>query len=284
MWIYITLLLYAVTIYAYPIANDIKASSTEGFHVQIDRFAQLIAIHWQFDHLDTIISKSYKEIANQFQEHVQITIQSNDVSHVSQQVPLSPSSSSVPLDIVDLDILKAQMFGAIQAHTEGKLPLAWDKVGDLLGRPALEVYIREVLQRYCRQDVEHAEEGHKNQELQQVSSSCLAENAQQLSAELDHYVGLNLVNIFETLDKDVLPGMLMHISRDLKDVLEYFNKAFLHRDDRRLFLNVIPWQASENNGDNNSLSSRLLELATGTTREDDHPTDFFSHYASLARV
>ncbi|KAG0168480.1 hypothetical protein DFQ28_006942 [Apophysomyces sp. BC1034] len=177
---------------------------------------------------------------------------------------------------MDLDILKAQMFGAIQAHTEGKLPLAWDKVGDLLGRPAIEVYVREMLQRYCRDDKEEP----RGKDSQQVSSTCLAENALQLSSELDRYVGLNLVNVFETLDKDVLPNMLKHISQDLKDVLEYFNRAFLHRDDRRLFLNVIPWQCTRTN----TLSSRLLALATDQTNDEDHPTAFFSHYASLARV
>ncbi|KAI8375928.1 uncharacterized protein BYT42DRAFT_572812 [Radiomyces spectabilis] len=258
-------------------SHPITRAEMERFSVQIDSFAQLIATHWQFDHFESIISGTYKEIANQFQNHVQITVQSPARQHAFQnsQKPASTIQPALPsLDIMDLEVLKSQIFAAIQAHTEGNLPVAWDKFGDKLGRQAIEGFVKQILTNHCK-DYDN------EKDLQKVSSVCLAEKADQLSAELDRYVSRHLTDIFDALDKHVLPDMLMHTTNDLKNVLDYFNSAFTGQE---FVLDVTPWQSQQQ--EQVPLTDRLLQLATqpqATAQEDHHPTDFFSHYASLAR-
>ncbi|KAI9007980.1 hypothetical protein CLU79DRAFT_777371 [Phycomyces nitens] len=251
-------------------------------NVNVDRFAQLVSTHLQFDHLDSIVSATYKEIAVQFQHHIQITTQPTDPSQEPLPIILSSNQHTFQQpsgpDVMDLEILKAQMFGAIQAHTEGDLPVAWDRLADRLGRPALESFVRHLILSHCATDLIQESD-------QVVPSECLAENAVLLSSNLDQYISSNLFDIFEALDSRVLPDMLSHTTRDLKDVLDYFNTAFLQNDDQKLVLQVKPWVKDAKNPDKSTLTDRLMALNVYPTNgEEDHPIVIFSHYASLARV
>src|SRR6478735_6767801 len=109
--------------------HHLSSSSTQcpttEYSIVVEHFAQLIATHWQFDHLEPIISNTYRTIAEQFQKHIQITTQKLDRDTTQQHLFRVKVSSD---DRMDLDILHAQIFGAIQAHTEGNLPLAWDRL------------------------------------------------------------------------------------------------------------------------------------------------------------
>ncbi|KAI8379737.1 uncharacterized protein BYT42DRAFT_569851 [Radiomyces spectabilis] len=252
------------------------------FPVQIDPFAQLVATHWQFEHLDSIISKTYKEISTQFQRHVQINVKSS-------QQEVFQSSSFNSIDTMDVEILKAQIFGALQAHTEGNLPLAWDRLADRLGKQAIESFIRKLLITHCS-DVE--QEDPLADSADHIDSKCLATKAVQLSSEFDRYIAYHLTHIFKTLDEQVLPELLEHTSRDLEDVLNYFNSAFLQGETSRLTLDVLPWKyqpspeetKNQETASADTLHDRLLHLATEPVSYDHHPNDFFSHFACLARA
>lgn len=276
----------ALSVQALPLSSIDEAPSTSytaideettAFGVQVDRFAQLLSTHWQFDHLESIIANSYKHIAEQMQGHVHIRIHSTNtnIQHddepmhydgQQQQYPIQMLPSS--LDMMDIELLKAQIFNAIQAHTEGKLPNAWDSLGDKLSRPSLESYIQRLVLRHCDKD-----------ESDHVSFKCLNDYAGQLMAELDRYVTRHLANVFDAMNNEYLPNLLDQTSDDLRRVLDYFNEAFLTRDELRLELNVDPWQQEQQ-----EVRSQLFDLAALAGSNTDHAPDFVAHYGRLARI
>ncbi|KAI7898504.1 uncharacterized protein BX663DRAFT_524999 [Cokeromyces recurvatus] len=260
----------------------------DNFPVQIDRLAQIISTHLQFDHLDAVISSADKEIATEFQHHIQINVQSNYdymttnaeeeeeskfLSHNANQYTFQQQLPT--LDMMDLEILKSQIFAAIQAHTEGNLPLTWDKFADKLSRQAIESYIQQLLTTVCGKSI--------NDNI--VSSSCLHEYAAQLALDLDNYVTDSLAHVFEVLDREALPDLLRHTAEDLRGILTYFNSAFLQNSNRKFVLQVVPWNSDTDNI--HGFKSKLLKLAIhpihdGT--EKSHLTAFFIEYAQMARI
>ncbi|KAI8341928.1 hypothetical protein BC941DRAFT_414897, partial [Chlamydoabsidia padenii] len=171
-------------------------------------------------------------------------------------------------DTMDLDILMAQIFGAVQSHTQGKLPLEWDKLGDQLGKPALEAYLRKIVLDQCPSTTE-------NHGI--ISAQCLVEHSDQLSGQLDRYLGTHLLHIFETMDRHVLPDLLATTSENLKGVLDYFNSVFFHQDDHALLLQVRPWQGSIKDTYINTIMPSL-------NKNNDLSSHFFTRYTCLAKV
>jgi hypothetical protein len=250
--------------------------SDEGFMVQVDRLAQVIATHIQFDHLDAVVSSTDEAIATEFQHHIQISVQSTDdmselMSHGTNQYTIQQLPT---MDMLDLEILKSQIFAAIQAHTEGNLPLTWDEFAEKLSQQAIEAYVRRSLLEYC---------GNDNQDT--ISSKCLDSNAVILADKLDDYISRELGNVFESLDRFALPDLLQHTAKDLEGILHYFNSVFLQNDNRKFKLEIVPW--NENEEDNvHSFKSRLLEIAVHPQSDENvtHSTAFFKEYAPMARV
>lgn len=254
------------------IQDDGKCPQSE-YGIPVERFAQLVSTHWQFDHLESIKSGTYKIISEQFQEHIQIGIEPTKESPPAIQNQRQKSFNTISGSswdmMMDLEILHAQIFGAIQAHTEGSLHIAWDRLSDKLGQPAFGQFIRNVALNYCTLD--------KEQGL--LSSTCLKEKASTLSLELDEYINLNLNAVFTALENDILPNLLSNTSKDLSDVLAYFNRLFLLKDNQHLYLQVAPWSTEQSD-----LKSKLLPLLNTSVLNDDHLTDFFESYACLSRA
>lgn len=270
---------------ATPVEHDIistsleeKEEASEIFPVQVDRLAQLIATHLQFDHLDAVISRTDKEIATEFQHHIQLNVEANEddevMSHNANQYTIQQQLPT--LDMMDLEILKSQIFAAIQAHTEGNLPLTWDKLADKLSRQSIESYLRASLINTCG-------DSHKEEDM--ILSTCLHDHAIQLASDLDSYLTSSLDHVFEVLDEQALPDLLQHTAQDLKGIIKYFNAAFLQSSNRKFILDVVPWNSDPS--DIHSFKSRLLNLAVHPTlidNEDVHSTAFFVQYADMARV
>jgi hypothetical protein len=257
--------------------EEVIEEITEVFPVQVDRLAQLIATHLQFDHLDAVISRTDKEIATEFQHHIQINVEASnefdDMSHNTNQYTIQQQLPT--LDMMDLEILKSQIFAAIQAHTEGNLPLTWDKLADKLSRQSIESYLRTSLINTC---------GGQHEEEDIILSSCLQEHAVELANDLDNYLTISLEYVFEALDQHALPDLLQHTAQDLKGILKYFTSAFL-QGDRKFILEVVPWNSDPT--DVHNFKSRLLDLAVHPTLVDNgdiHSTAFFVEYANMARV
>ncbi|ORZ13044.1 hypothetical protein BCR42DRAFT_303653, partial [Absidia repens] len=247
------------------------------YDVHVDQLIQHITTHWKFDHLDSIQAQSYKHIATQVQQHVRITVKSaSDTTWGQQQVILNPSS----VDMMDVDILMAQIFGAIQSHTQGKLPLEWDRLGDQLGKPALESYLRKIVLSHCGPPISTAGDDNSNTKnddpMMIISAQCLVENSNQLSAQLDRYIGTHLLHIFDIMDRHVLPDLLTATSENLRGVLDYFNSVFLNKDDQELLLEVLPWQGSIKN-------TYMKSILPSLNKDTGHSSHFFTRYTCLAR-
>jgi hypothetical protein len=170
---------------------------------------------------------------------------------------------------MDVDILMAQIFGAVQSHTQGKLPLEWDQLGDQLGKPALESFLRKIIMEQCAGPS-------SGDGTTIISAQCLADNSDQLSAQLDRYIGTHLSHIFETMDRHVLPNLLETTSENLRGVLDYFNSVFLNEGDQELLLQVLPWQGS--------VKDTFLDTILPSIHDNDQPFHFFTRYTCLARV
>ncbi|KAI8098405.1 uncharacterized protein B0P05DRAFT_633455 [Gilbertella persicaria] len=246
----------------------------EVFLVQIDRLAQVIATHLQFDHLDAVISSTDKEIATEFQHHIQINVEPNNEAYKESMLHnQQQEEEELPtLDMMDLEILKSQIFAAIQAHTEGSLPLTWDKLAEKLTRQSIESYLRKSVAQTCANDQQDT-----------VLSSCLSDNAIPLANDLDQYIMEGLAQVFKLLDKQALPDLLQHTANDLKGILNYFNSAFLQDGNRKFVLQVIPWNNDPT--DIHGFESKLLDMAVHPSYgETSHSTAFFIEYATMARV
>lgn len=247
------------------LADENGAVQPVSFDVQVDRLAQLVSTHWQFDHLESIVSEGYTQIANQMKDHIAITVHSSS----SQQQIFS--ATQLTLDTMDFDLLKSQIAGAVQARTEGDLPALWDNVADKLSRFGLEAYVKHLVLQSCG-DTGTAEDT--------VSFDCLKDRSAQLLSQIDRHVSRHLAHAFDVINSEFLPNLLQHITEDLHQVLAYFNQEFLSKDDLSLSLQVIPWQRDER-----ELRTRLLRLATASTEEtEDHGPQIVANYAQLARV
>lgn len=258
--------------------NSDASTSSANTLVQVDRFAQLIATHWQFDHLDTIKSACYDYIAQQMRDHIEISVHgssesdNNDdptlIATAPDQHPLSASSISSS-DVMDLDILRAQIFGAIQAHVGGRLPIMWDELGDKLGRPAIELYVRRLVLSHCNAS--------NNNDGDHVEHACLVEYGHQILAEIDRYVVRHLVNLFDIMNGEYLEPLLQHTATDLHQVLAYFNTALFSHETTRLSLHVLPWKQAEHR-------THLYDFAASASNSPDHASDIIGYYANLARI
>lgn len=254
---------------ATPVEEEAPQCPTTNYDIPVERFAQLISTHLQFDHLDSILTSTYRTISNEFQKHIQVTIEDSPQPSTNTELRRQHSFKRISSwDVMDLELLQAQIFGAIQAHTEGNLPVAWDRLADKLGRQALESFVRNTTLSFCKSP---------DTEEQLLSSVCLQEKADEISDIFDNYVSKHLDAILTELDQNVLPDLLTRTSKDLSDVLNYFNKLFSSNNNQHLYLKVIPWEEGKT-----SIKNELK--STLSSKNDEHLVDFFANYACLSRI
>ncbi|KAI8972317.1 hypothetical protein BDB01DRAFT_469065 [Pilobolus umbonatus] len=217
------------TIYALPVYT-VKTKCE--YTIPYDQLSQLISTHWQYDHLDTILNGIYRTISQEIENHITLHIQqtTND-------------------ELMDFEILQAQISGAIQAHTESNLPLAWDTAS--LSRSSLELFIQQRTIVYCTES---------------IHSSCLSEHADTLSAEFNQYILTHLEESIDRLDNEILPDLLQSTVNDLSHVIDYFNRLFL--PNKQLYLDITPWKA-------HTLFGLLLPLITQSVIHDHQLTEFY---------
>jgi hypothetical protein len=244
-----------------------SAQDQDIYYVQPERLAQVIATHIQFDHLDAVVSNTDKLIAGEFQHHIKINIQQNHGDEASKL--MSHSVNQHASEMMDLEILQSQISAAIQAHTEGNLPMAWDTFAEKLSRAAIESYILDSLSQHCGGDL--------------ISTTCLDTHAATLATSLDEYIISSLKQVFDALDQHALPNLLQHTASDLKGILDYFNESLLNN--KKFTLDVLPW-ATNDEAKVHRFKSKLLEIALPpqVDEADNHSTAFFKEYVAMARV
>ncbi|KAI9495261.1 hypothetical protein BDB00DRAFT_815361 [Zychaea mexicana] len=120
--------------------------------VQIDRLAQLVTSHYQYDHFDPLTNEYANALAKQ--------LRFNDI-HIAP-------------DVEDPPTLQAQVIQAIQSHVANKL------LSSAQPLPSL----RDIIAQHCPPTTTTDDD---NQEGM-VEVSCLQRKAEQLSSDLDQFV------------------------------------------------------------------------------------------------
>lgn len=242
--------------------NNTQDASSVSFNVQIDRFAQLVSTHWEFDHLETIKSTSYVHIANNMKNHINIVVHSSSSTQQHMFLATPPT--------LELDLLKAQIFGAIQAHAESSLPTAWDQLGDHLGQPAFEAHVKQLIFQQCS--------GGDTSEDTTVSYDCLSKHSSQISSQIHRYVAQHLKHEFDAVTAEFLPELLRQTVEGLHQVLSYFTEKYLSEQDLVLSLQVAPWQHESQV----EMRSQLLDLLSSIDNVDHDEPEFVTTCAELA--
>ncbi|CAO3637318.1 unnamed protein product [Cunninghamella blakesleeana] len=119
------------------------------YNVKVDDLVEQITTHWKFDHLDTIQSMSNALTSSQIKKHIQIYYRPKMYQQNEQHQIIMNPSSLLDDDNMDTKVLIAQIFDAIQSHTQGKMAALWDRLGDKLGKQTLETYLRKIISDTC---------------------------------------------------------------------------------------------------------------------------------------
>lgn len=254
--------------------------------IQIEVFSQLVSGHWQFDHLDSLISQSHKEIADRLQDRIRIDMIQTlplDLTPVNQQQQQRQQPIMMrPTEVMEYGLLKSQMMNAIQARTQGMLPEMWDQMGgEALGRPKVERMIQEFLRSSCppppppsshhrrRQEAETSAEAIKDR----VTLSCLQTHLARFSSQLNEYIQINLTKIWNQLHQQALPDLLDSTAKDLENLIAYFNHNINNLQHHRIHLTVLPW-----------VETAPPPLLSFNDQDDNDDHSLFSNFVSMAKI
>ncbi|KAI8073942.1 hypothetical protein BC940DRAFT_289587 [Gongronella butleri] len=262
-----------------PDCDSLTSLSDAHYRIHLDQFVDHITTHWKYDHLDRIQQDIIQSTSQLIQEQIQMSLITTPGAYDQQQQQIILQSDSVStIDTMDTHILIAQIKDAVQAHTRSRLPVAWDDLGDELSKMSLMAYLHTLITDQCVDDVGLDENFDGDDDSDEwIAASCLSEHADQLSASLDHYLGTHLLHLLDTLDKVVLPDLLLATKDDLADLVSYFNHVFFDSSSHQLQLEVLPWATSVRSAWIDNLLPRL-------DQDIDDTSHYFTKYACLAKM
>ncbi|KAI9318538.1 hypothetical protein BX666DRAFT_2025987 [Dichotomocladium elegans] len=164
----------------------------DDFEIDVHRFAHLVSSHLLFDHLDTTYAHISRKVSLRFREWIGVS-----------------SANDTRCSPVDVHILKGQITGAVGSFIEDKLPTVWNDHAPALDRVSLESFIEQTALSLCPPT---------------VSSKCLAQNAHQLLANLDHHVGTQLRQTLNNIVRQDLPHLFQTTQHQVESILSHFNQ------------------------------------------------------------
>ncbi|ORX44083.1 hypothetical protein DM01DRAFT_1340493 [Hesseltinella vesiculosa] len=271
-----------------PDCDNLVDLSQSNYRIHLDQLVDHITTHWKYDHLDRIQQDIIYSTSQLLQDHFQMSLATpsdwND--QPSSQIPIQQHHGL--LETMDSHILIAQIKDAVQAHTQSRLPLAWDEHGDPLSKMALTKYLKTIISDQCASmpasttmpTGDHKEAKTDDDMVDQdamISAACLSQHADQLSASLDHYLGTHLLHLLDIMDQNVLPDLIDATAGDLDGLVSYFNHVFFVDSLHTLQLQVKPWQSS--------IKTVWLDTLLPTIDQDmDGSSHYFTRYACLARI
>lgn len=167
------------------------------YFVDIHRFSTQFSTHLLFDHIDGSLSTLSKRISLHFQDLVQVS---------------SPTLELNNTFVVDVDLLKGQLQGAVGSFIEDSLPAIWSARGTAIDKASLSNYVERVTKRYCQphdRDV--------------ISSTCIEYNARPIVADVDRYIRSHLFDIIQVIVQEDLPPLFSTTQSHVNGILAHFS-------------------------------------------------------------
>ncbi|KAI8991502.1 hypothetical protein BDF20DRAFT_831536 [Mycotypha africana] len=207
--------------YAVPTASpsaEIIYQLKQNFYVDIHQFSQSLSHYLLFNQVDPILSIMSKNISKHFQNliHVKFQHQTLDDDFV-----------------VDIDLLKGQLQGAVGSFVEDSLPALWNKRLTTIDKISLAQYIEDETTRTC-QVLPNYNNYSVDQNTQMVSNQCLVRHADQLIFLIDNHIQNQLKLILKTVVKDDLPKIFETIQTHVNGILDHFNRYLMQHNNRMI--------------------------------------------------
>ncbi|KAI9470900.1 MAG: hypothetical protein EXX96DRAFT_586144 [Benjaminiella poitrasii] len=193
------------------------------YHVDLHHMSQSFSSHLLFDHLDGIFSFLSRHISHHFQDLVQVTIQ-----------PSSASSDSV----LDIDLLKGQLQGAVGSFIEDSLSAIWNKHAAVLDKSVLSNYIERVTLDVCSTTTTTS--------TYLLNNTCIESHTQHILYLVENYIQDHIKHIIKLIVMEDLPPLFKTTQSHVNGILAHFNQHLVQHNQQFY---------SANNNSNNTLAA-----------------------------
>ncbi|KAG2234795.1 hypothetical protein INT48_006712, partial [Thamnidium elegans] len=226
---------------------------TENYVVDIHAFSSVFSTHLLFDHLDGTFSSLSKNISLHFQDLVQVSAQSFGINDDF---------------VVDVELLKGQLQGAVGSFIEDSLPNIWNARASVIDKANLSIYIEQMTVEYC--PTNHST----------ILNNCIEDNAQHIVSKVDYYIRDHLLQIISIIVKEDLPPLFQTTQSHVNSILAHFSKYLQKKASMDTFAKTIVMYHSFENAEELTV---YLQSTIGLY----HPSlekSTLEKYISLARV
>ncbi|KAI8083397.1 uncharacterized protein B0P05DRAFT_537134 [Gilbertella persicaria] len=222
-------------------------SHNQPYLVDMHQYSQLYSTHLIFDHLDSTLSNLSKRISQHFQNLIQVTME-----------PLSPKDDFV----VDVDLLKGQLQGAVGSFVEDSLPSIWNTRAAVIDKNFLANHIGYVTTQYCSP--------HNDNYL----NTCVIGHSQEIIYQVDQYIQRQLKSIVRVIVTQDLPPLFQTTQSHVNGILAHFNHYIVQNNISRSAY-IVHKQFEEPNELISDLEKAVNQY---------HPHSSFEEFMTLAKV
>ncbi|KAI7904439.1 uncharacterized protein BX663DRAFT_550819 [Cokeromyces recurvatus] len=192
----------------------------------IHRFTQLLSNHLLYDHFDKAYFQLSKKISYQFRDVIHVRIKtiatSNDDDSVTDDAVTTPSSSVlIQPSIVDVQILKKQLKGAVGSFIEDKLPTI---LANRYNTTIVQHYLEDLIYQYCPQ--------------RPILYHCLLDNQKSILREIQMFITNELQSILFKINEVDLPKLFEKTRAQIQGILVHFNQHTMDQRHHRLELKI----------------------------------------------
>ncbi|KAI8389373.1 hypothetical protein BD560DRAFT_419615 [Blakeslea trispora] len=170
---------------------------SDPYFVDMQQYSQLYSTHLIFEHLDGTLSNLTKQVSLHLQDLIQVTIE-----------PLSPKDDFV----VDIDLLKGQLQGAVGSFVEDSLPGIWNTRAAVIDKSFLATHIESVTRQYC-----------SVQNGNYLISTCIIEKSPKIIYQVDQYIENHLKQTIRAIVIQDLPPLFETTQSHVNGILGHFN-------------------------------------------------------------
>ncbi|KAI8346891.1 hypothetical protein EDC96DRAFT_578255 [Choanephora cucurbitarum] len=177
--------------------SALPAIYNKPYLIDMQHYSQLYSTHLIFEHLDGTLSNLTKRISYHLQDLIQVTIE-----------PLSPKDDFV----VDIELLKGQLQGAVGSFVEDSLPNIWNTRAAVIDRSFLSSHIESITREHC-----------PVQNGNYLTSTCIISQSPKIIYQVDQYIENHLKQIIRTIVMQDLPPLFRTTQDHVNGILGHFN-------------------------------------------------------------